>query len=133
MVYKAEKVALPTGRKQTGLTASVRQLGIGDSFLIPTDEVKDSTQRNLFVIASRLKYSITTRTIEGEGLRVWRTKGETKIQPDLPPDEEPMSKDEKLANLRALMSGEIQIAPEAVEEVLDNEPITELVYEPEEY
>ncbi len=71
MSYEIEKsVPIPASRKTGGLTDTLRKLKQGDSFLIPAEDLKDSTQKSLFVIAKRLGYNILTRKND-DGLRVW--------------------------------------------------------------
>jgi hypothetical protein len=68
MNLKIEKgVPLPT--VNTGLTATIRILEIGDSFLIP---LSATARSNVAVTAKRIGVKVVTRK-DGDNIRVWRT------------------------------------------------------------
>jgi hypothetical protein len=66
--YPAERVPFP---RRDGLTASIRALGHGESFLIPENDVKPTTRRIVHAAAVRLDIPISARRVEN-GLRVYR-------------------------------------------------------------
>jgi len=70
MDFDIENVPLPAGRQNT-LTATIRKLNVGQSFLIPNDKITDNTQKGIYTIAKAVGRSVTTRSV-AEGLRVWR-------------------------------------------------------------
>lgn len=59
----------PKGGERTGLTATLRALDVGDSFLIANEKER----LRALHFASRAGVKIATRKVEG-GIRVWRTK-----------------------------------------------------------
>jgi hypothetical protein len=66
--YPAERVPFP---RRDGLTASIRALGQGESFLIPEEETSPTTRRIVHAAAVRLDIPVSVRKVEG-GLRVYR-------------------------------------------------------------
>jgi hypothetical protein len=55
--------------KTYGITGGLRQLQIGESFVIPWVKSKPNT---LSVFAKRIKIKIVTRRIDDETIRIWR-------------------------------------------------------------
>jgi hypothetical protein len=64
--YPAERVPFP---RRDGLTASLRALGQGESFLIP--DPKETTRRVVHAAAVRVNIPVSIRKVE-DGLRVFR-------------------------------------------------------------
>ncbi len=113
MIYKIENIELPTSRPGT-ISHAIKQLHVGQSFLIPFDDIKETkkTQAAVHTIAANLdEVKLTTRT-EDEGLRVYRVPYEQpKVnQAEIVEDVEvetgeiPMSKKETIDGLRDLMN-----------------------------
>jgi hypothetical protein len=62
-------VAIPP--KQRGVVADlIRTMHVGDSFLVD----RERSRMQAFEAARRIGVTITTRKIDGQGFRVWRTK-----------------------------------------------------------
>ncbi len=104
MEYIIEKIPLPQGRKAGGISDAMRQLRIGESFEIPNPK-----QKGLHTIARQLGIRIATRKTD-VGVRVWRIDDEdiafisgNQITIE-PVDEVPMTRQEKLDNLRAMIA-----------------------------
>lgn len=62
-----EKGVLPPSRSKTGLTAAMRQLQVGDSFVLPAHMPRSAT----YSIARLLGIRISARRVDGS-LRIWR-------------------------------------------------------------
>jgi hypothetical protein len=75
--YQIEKdVSIPSvlgrGRTPSMAMVTLRQMGVGDSFLVPcADGERRIVQTNIVGSAKRVGIRTTTRSVAG-GLRVWR-------------------------------------------------------------
>ena len=125
--YPAENVPMP---RRDGLSSSILNLNVGQSFLIPDEDLTKNTRRVAHAAAKRLGKPVSILKVDG-GLRVYRLKEWPRAGREAkqaPVSEVPMTKDEKLANLRALMSGEIKADPkdiaQAIDESIPEEDIT---------
>jgi hypothetical protein len=117
--YPAENVPMP---RREGLSASILNLSVGQSFLIPTEDLKPNTRRIAHAAAKRLGKPVSILKVDG-GLRVYRLKEWPRAGREAkqaPVSEVPMTKDEKLANLRAMISGEIKASPKEIAYEIDN-------------
>jgi hypothetical protein len=117
--YPAENVPMP---RREGLSASILNLNVGQSFLIPAEDLTKNTRRIAHAAAKRLNKPVSILKVEG-GLRVYRLKewprgGQTPKK--APVSEVPMTKEEKLANLRAMMDGTIKASPKEIAYEIDN-------------
>lgn len=70
MEFRIENVPLPVSRPDS-LSSAMRQLNVGQSFLIPSDKVKKNTHKGLYTLAQNVGIAITARKVD-DGLRVWR-------------------------------------------------------------
>jgi hypothetical protein len=102
--YPAEKVPMPE-KIRDGVAASIRALKIGESFLIPNEEVGKNARKIVHREAVRLGKPISVRKV-GLGLRVfrvaeWAKRGKSEPKKDTP---KVRTKDEKLADLKAFLA-----------------------------
>lgn len=75
-MYKIDKkkIPLPPDSSGGGVTKyPFREMEIGDSFLIPRNEMNENTRMNIYGLAAKKNIKVSTRISE-EGLRVWRIK-----------------------------------------------------------
>jgi hypothetical protein len=65
---KIEKnIPIPSSRGAAGVSAALRKLGIGDSFLVGLEH-----RASIRPAAARLGLRITVRTLDDNKIRVWR-------------------------------------------------------------
>lgn len=57
------------GKNKNGMTSLLRQMEIGDSFLIPR-----AYRSNMYSIAKASDVKISIKVADSENIRVWRTK-----------------------------------------------------------
>jgi hypothetical protein len=73
MTYPIEKgIPPPKPRVRYGVWAStLRKLGVGDSFLVPSEEVNKNVRASIGYASRSIGIKITTR-MTNKGLRTWR-------------------------------------------------------------
>jgi hypothetical protein len=109
--YVPEK---PPSRSE--LVRAMRELKPGESLIISGESLKPTTKNQIYSIASRERLSI--KTAQGiTGLRVWLASSENPAMEVV--EEVEMSQQEKLANLRAMMNGEIKASPKEIAQEID--------------
>jgi hypothetical protein len=127
MIRKEEYVPeKPPSRSE--LVRAIRDLKPGESLIISGESLKPQTKNQIYSIASRERLSIKTAN-SVSGLRVWlKQPAEYPIVVE-DVEEVEMSRDEKLANLRAMMSGEIPAAPKEVAQAISDSVPAEEIHE----
>jgi hypothetical protein len=117
MPIRIEDDFTPDDSSRSDLINAMRKLEPYQAIVIsPVDE---HTRQRVYTAASRLRKAVRTK-LTAAGLKVWLK--------DQPPKREveqmaelPLTKEEKLANLRSLMNGEIKASPREVAQAIDDE------------
>ena len=76
MTIKIERnVPMPqAGIQRTGLMSAMKKMSVGDSFLYPAHRVSSVTGTVWFIRRDRPEVKFTTRKLNDDEIRVWRTK-----------------------------------------------------------
>ena len=74
MTYKIEKgIPMTKPRAIRERKYPIREMKVGDSFLIPEKDLIQSQSQSVRTIASENGYKVAVRKVDG-GVRVWRVK-----------------------------------------------------------